>query len=80
MPLLYKQTKRSVSHYEKTIISLNHCHACYEVCDKLIDVLFIKLYLDYDMKADFFPQFVENAGDCVKMVKMVLALQNEEAV
>ena len=51
-----------------------------EVCDKLIDVLFIKLYLDYDMKADFFPQFVENAGDCVKMVKMVLALQNEEAV
>lgn len=51
-----------------------------EVCDKLIDVLFIKLYLDYDMKADFFPQFVENAGDCVKMVKMVLALPNEEAV
>ncbi len=32
------------------------------------------------MKADFFPQFVENAGDCVKMVKMVLALPNEEAV
>ena len=29
LPLLYKQTKRSVSHYEKTIISLNHCHACY---------------------------------------------------
>ena len=51
-----------------------------EVCDKLIDVLFIKLYLDCDMKADFFPQFVENAGDCVKMVKMFLALPNEEAV
>ena len=60
---------------------VNSFFGCFFYIDRSrIDVLFIKLYLDYDMKADFFPQFVENAGDCVKMVKMVLALQNEEAV
>ena len=48
--------------------------------NKLIDVLYIKLYLDYDMELDFFPQFVDNADECVNMLKMIMAIPNEEAV
>lgn len=48
--------------------------------NKLIDVLYIKLYLDYDMELDFFPQFVDNADECVNMLKMIMAIPDEEAV
>ncbi len=50
------------------------------VFNKLVDVLFIKLYLDYDMENDFFPQFVESADECVNMIKMIVSLPDEEAV
>ena len=48
--------------------------------DKIISVMYIKLYLDYDLGIDFYPQFVKNADGCVEMVKMLLAMPNEEAV
>ena len=48
--------------------------------DKIISVMYIKLYLDYDLGIDFYPQFVKNADGCVEMVKMILAMPNEEAV
>ena len=48
--------------------------------DKIISVMYIKLYLDYDLGIDFYPQFVKNADDCVEMLKMILAMPNEEAV
>ena len=48
--------------------------------DKIISVMYIKLYLDYDLGIDFFPQFVKNADGCVEMIKMLLAMPNEEAV
>lgn len=48
--------------------------------DKIISVMYIKLYLDYDLGIDFYPQFVKNADGCVEMLKMILAMPNEEAV
>lgn len=48
--------------------------------DKIISVMYIKLYLDYDLGIDFYPQFVKNAEGCVEMLKMILAMPNEEAV
>ena len=48
--------------------------------DKIISVMYIKLYLDYDLGIDFYPQFVKNADGCVEMIKMLLAMPNEEAV
>ena len=48
--------------------------------DKIISVMYIKLYLDYDLGIDFYPQFVKNADGCVEMLKMLLAMPNEEAV
>ena len=48
--------------------------------DKIISVMYIKLYLDYDLGIDFYPQFVKNADSCVEMLKMILAMPNEEAV
>lgn len=47
--------------------------------NKLIDILYIKLYLDYDIELDFFPQFVNNADECVKMITMIMDMPNEEA-
>ena len=32
--------------------------------DKIISVMYIKLYLDYDLGIDFYPQFVKNADGC----------------
>ena len=51
-----------------------------DILSKIFDVLYIKLYLDYDLGIDFYPQFVKNADGCVKMLKMILAFPNEEAV
>ena len=48
--------------------------------DKIISVMYIKLYLDYDLGIDFYPQFVKNADGCVEMLKMLLAMPKEEAV
>ena len=48
--------------------------------NKLIDILFIKLYLDYDMEHDFYTQFVDNADKCVNMLKMIMTIPDEEAV
>ena len=48
--------------------------------DKIISVMYIKLYLDYDLGIDFYPQFVKNADGCIEMLKMILAMPNEEAV
>ena len=50
------------------------------LCNKLIDVIYIKLYLDYDLELDFMPQFLDNAKACVSMVKKIMELPNEEAV
>ena len=44
------------------------------LCNKLIDVIYIKLYLDYDLELDFMPQFLENAKACVSMVKQIMEL------
>lgn len=51
-----------------------------DLMDKIISVMYIKLYLDYDLGLDFYPQFVKNADGCVEMLKMILAMPNEEAV
>lgn len=51
-----------------------------DLLDKIISVIYIKLYLDYDLGIDFYPQFVKNADGCVEMLKMLLAMPNEEAV
>ena len=51
-----------------------------DLMDKIISVMYIKLYLDYDLGIDFYPQFVKNADGCVEMLKMILAMPNEEAV
>ena len=51
-----------------------------DLMDKIISVMYIKLYLDYDLGIDFYPQFVKNAEGCVEMLKMILAMPNEEAV
>ena len=51
-----------------------------DLMDKIISVMYIKLYLDYDLGTDFYPQFVKNADGCVEMLKMILAMPNEEAV
>ena len=51
-----------------------------KLMDKIISVMYIKLYLDYDLGIDFYPQFVKNADGCVEMLKMLLAMPNEEAV
>lgn len=48
--------------------------------DKIISVMYIKLYLDYDLGIDFYPQFVKNADGGVEMLKMILAMPKEEAV
>lgn len=48
--------------------------------NRIIDFLYIKLYLDYDMNREFYPQFVENAEICVKIIKEILDLQIEVAV
>lgn len=48
--------------------------------NRIIDFLYIKLYLDYDMNREFYPQFVENAEICVKVIKEILELQTEVAV
>ncbi len=47
--------------------------------DKLINVMFIKLYLDYDLELDFLPQFTKNADICVKTVKTILDMTKEDA-
>lgn len=46
---------------------------------KLINVMFIKLYLDYDLELDFLPQFTKNADICVKTVKTILDMTKEDA-
>ena len=51
-----------------------------DLMDKIISVMYIKLYLDYDLGIDFYPQFVKNADGCVEMLKMILAMPNEEVV
>lgn len=51
-----------------------------KLMDKIISVIYIKLYLDYDLGIDFYPQFVKNADGCVEMLKMLLAMPKEEAV
>ena len=51
-----------------------------DLMDKIISVIYIKLYLDYDLGIDFYPQFVKNADGCVEMLKMLLAMPKEEAV
>ena len=51
-----------------------------DLMDKIISVMYIKLYLDYDLGIEFYPQFVKNADGCVEMLKMILAMPNEEAV
>lgn len=51
-----------------------------DLMDKIISVMYIKLYLDYNLGLDFYPQFVKNADGCVEMLKMILAMPNEEAV
>lgn len=51
-----------------------------DLMDKIISVIYIKLYLDYDLGIGFYPQFVKNADGCVEMLKMLLAMPKEEAV
>lgn len=51
-----------------------------DLLDKIISVIYIKLYLDYDLGVDFYPQFVKNADGCVEMLKTLLSMPKEEAV
>lgn len=48
--------------------------------NRIIDFLYIKLYLDYDMNREFYSQFIENADICIKVIKEILELQTEVAV
>lgn len=45
-----------------------------DLMNKIVNVICIKLYFDYDLELDFFPQFQENAKNCVKMTKMLLEM------
>lgn len=45
-----------------------------KVMNKIVNLICIKLYFDYDMGLDFFSQFQRNAEDCVDLVKTLLTM------
>lgn len=36
--------------------------------NQILNIIFVKLYMDYDLEQDFFPQFIANRDMMIKML------------
>lgn len=36
--------------------------------EQILNIIFVKLYMDYDLEQDFFPQFIANRDMMIKML------------